>query len=348
MIFELALGLIVAYTVWCFAAREVNYHRASSMGIPLVRLFVDPKNLFWLILEPFFWKILDYLPFDYGTLRYSRRGWHFHEKAKSHLHYGPVWALVTPGDVYVYVSDPHAVNEIFTRRGDYLRPSAMYKLLEVYGPCISTASWTDWPRHRKVVAAPFNESIMKFVWEESLSQTDDMLAYWTKDVASYVPSISKDTRTLSLNVLAATGFRRRYRFRGSEQPKNDAPSSYRDALQTVLDNAILIMVLPRWLLSFPFLPSSLALVSKAASDFKNYMEHMLSEETALRDSGKEGAGGLMTSFLRALDSGGQKADLSNEKVNASSAPKGLSVEEIFGDIFTLNFAGMKGFAALPI
>ena len=127
MILEFVLGLVLAYTVWCVTAMEVNYHSASSMGIPLVRLIVDPKNLVWLIIEPNFWKILDYLPFDYGTFgRYSRRGWHFHDKAKSHLHYGPAWALVTPGDVYIYVADPGAIHDIFYRRGEFLRPSKMY------------------------------------------------------------------------------------------------------------------------------------------------------------------------------------------------------------------------------
>ena len=199
----------------------------------------------------------------------------------------------------------------------------------MYGPCISTASWTDWPRHRKVLAAPFNESIMKFVWNESLNQTHDMLVSWTSSPESRSLSVAKDTRTLSLNVLAATGFRRAYKFRSSEQPKSDEASTYRDALQMVLDNAILIMVLPRWVFSLPLLPKSLARLGKAANDFKNYMKNMLGEETALRDSGEEGTGSLMTSFVRALDTH-QKGD---------SSPRGLTVDEIFGNIFVINFAG---------
>ena len=126
MFLEVTLSLILGYTLWCLAAREVNFRRASSMGIPLVRLFVDPKNIPWLVIEPFVWRILDCIPLNYGTLRYSRRGWHFHDKAKSHIQYGPVWALVTPGDVYIYIADPDAVHDIFHRRGEFLRPSEMY------------------------------------------------------------------------------------------------------------------------------------------------------------------------------------------------------------------------------
>lgn len=106
---------------------EINHRRASSMRIPLVRLPVDPMNIFWLIVEPSLWRILDHLPINWGVFgRYSRRGWHFHDKAESHLRYGPVWALVTPCAVYVYVADPNAIQDIFNRREDFLRPSEFY------------------------------------------------------------------------------------------------------------------------------------------------------------------------------------------------------------------------------
>ena len=86
------------------------------MGIPLIRLPIDPKNVLWMILEPSIWRLLDCLPFDWGNFRrYSRRGRHFHDKAKSHLEYGTVWALVTLWDIYVHVADPVAIAEIFRR-----------------------------------------------------------------------------------------------------------------------------------------------------------------------------------------------------------------------------------------
>ena len=127
MFAQILTGLTVAYAAWSFVAMEINYRRAASMGIPLVRLPVDPLNNVWLILEPPFWRLMDRLPFDWGTFgRYSRRGWHFRDKAESHRHYGPAWALVTPRDIYVYVSDPNAIHDIFIRRADFLRPSKMY------------------------------------------------------------------------------------------------------------------------------------------------------------------------------------------------------------------------------
>src|ERR1700722_19910487 len=127
MIAQILLGLGVVYLIWSLIAMESNYGRASSMGIPLVRLPVAPLNIAWHILEKPLWGLLDRLPFGWGTFgRYSRRGWQFNDKAESHLHYGPAWALVTPCDIYVYVADPDAIHDIFIRRGVFFRPTKMY------------------------------------------------------------------------------------------------------------------------------------------------------------------------------------------------------------------------------
>ncbi|TGO42526.1 hypothetical protein BHYA_0007g00250 [Botrytis hyacinthi] len=339
MFAEIVSGLALGYLLWSIIAMEINHRRASKMGIPLIRLPVDPMNKIWLILEPFLWRLLDQLPINFGNFgHYSRRGWHFHNKATSHSKYGPIFGLVTPCDIYVYVADPDAIHETFTRRRDFLRPSKMYTLLEVYGPCISTANWTNWPRHRKVLAAPFNENVMEFVWQESLKRAKEMLQKWNHRSESQEISTAKDMRTLSLNVIAATGFRKSYQFRSSVQAGTDEAGSYRDALQTVLDNVILIMFIPFRYLCLPFMPKSWRLVGKAAADFKVYMENMLDEESSLLREGKVASGTLMTSFVRALEVH-QKEEIVPSRQTAQSPSKGLTVEEIFGDVFVINFAG---------
>lgn len=179
---------------------------------------------------------------------------------------------------------------------------------------------------------------MKFVWNESLNQASEMLQSWTSSAEPGTPSVAKDTRTLSLNVLAATGFRRSYKFRNASQPGADEARTYRDALQTVLDNAIFLMLVPSRVLLFPLLPKSWARIGRAAADFKQYMINMLDEETSLRDQGKAGTGSLMTSFVQALDTR-QKEEATANSNAGRSPPKGLTVDEIFGNIFVINFAG---------
>jgi hypothetical protein len=176
---------------------------------------------------------------------------------------------------------------------------------------------------------------MSFVWTESLRQTQYLIEYWAKEdgVKDGFSSMSKDTRTLSLNVMAACGFRRSFDFKSSsEEVKTTGTYSYRDALQIVLDNAILIMLIPRQYLRYSWLPRKLQVLGKAAADFKLHMTRMLEEEVSMMNRGETGSGSLMTSFVRALDTH-QKEDIK------ATGSRGLSMDEIFGNVFVVNFAG---------
>lgn len=174
---------------------------------------------------------------------------------------------------------------------------------------------------------------MKVVWKESIKQASQMIATWAnRDISS----VAEDTRTVSLNVLAATGFRKSIDFQSKavEAAMADAKSSptYRDALCTVLDNIILLLVLPARILSLPYLPRSFNTIGQAAVDFRKHMERILQEETAAFENGEQGSGGLMTSFVRALKASENSSD-------DLKKPQGLTVEEVIGNVFLINFAG---------
>ncbi|KAJ5707149.1 cytochrome P450 [Penicillium malachiteum] len=335
MVLQVLALLALAYLIWSLIALEINYYRASAMGIPRIRVCVDGSNLLWQFPESHFWRLLDLLGLELGTFRYTRRGWTTLDKAETHIRLGPAWALVSPRRTYVHIVDSEAVNDIVQRRSDFLRPTEAYKILEVYGPCISTASPENWPRQRKVMATPFNENAMSFVWDESIKQSEQMVKAWT----SQIPHVAKETRTVSLNVIAAIGFRQSYPFRSAneaQQEDSQDPSNYRDALQMVLDHCIMLMVIPRKWLSLSFAPSSWQKVARASERFQQHMKRMLDEEVKALNEGKAGSGSMMTSFVRAMDL--------NQKTGAESKGqdipiKGLSVDEIFGNIFVINFAG---------
>ncbi len=355
MFLKLVVGLLLSYSAWSLVALERNYRRAASMGIPLVRLPIDPLNVFFQVSESHVWTLLESLPFKPplpGWARYARRGWNFKDKASSHLEYGPIWALVTPADIHVFVCDPEAVHDVFARRNDFIRPNKMYsklmrlvvrsielkqtEILEVYGPAIPSADQANWPRHRKVLATPFNEAAMSFVWTESLRQARGLIDFWVakSSTPAGFSSMAKDTRTVSLNVMAACGFRRSFDFKDSSQEEQEMGRySYRNALQIVLDNVILLLLIPQEYLRCSWLPQKLQKLGKAAADFKFHMAKMLEEETESMNRGEQGSGSLMTSFVRALDT--------NNRDGATSAGTkgGLSVDEIFGNIFVINFAG---------
>lgn len=152
--------------------------------------------------------------------------------------------------------------------------------------------------------------------------------------------MQRDTRTLSLNVLAATGFRKSYDFRGSDEvtSQNEA-GNYRDALQTVLDNAILIMIIPYKYLRGSIIPKKMVRVGDAARFFKKCMQNMLAEEMNALSENKAGSGGLMGAFVRALDVHERELVIDPAVKASKDGKKGLSIEEIFGNLFVINFAG---------
>jgi hypothetical protein len=79
-----------------------------------------------------------------------------------------------------------------------------------------------------------------------------MLKTWTGQNIT----VAKDIRTLSLNVLAALGVHRSFPFQPSSVPSQtaDPAAPYRDALSTVLDNIILLTLVPYQYLLLPRSP----------------------------------------------------------------------------------------------
>lgn len=161
-----------------------------------------------------------------------------------------------------------------------------------------------------------------------------MIRAWTSWGQSGTIGIAKDTRTLSLDVLAAIGFQKSYKFRASTEPGVDEARNYREALMLTLDNALFMMLVPPKLLTMPFVPKSWARIGQATRDFRQYMMDMLNEERRLLDAGKPGTGNLMSSLVRA-------SEVEQKKNSKSSADetRGLTVSEILGNIFAINFAG---------
>lgn len=115
--------------------------------------------------------------------------------------------------------------DIFIRRVNFLRPSRMYsKWLAAgfkFGDMGLTGLRAAWLLQTKYLdcqldgigtrlkdpGSALNENIMRFVWDESLDQAREMLQSWTSGAEPGITrSVAEDTRMLSLNILAATGF----------------------------------------------------------------------------------------------------------------------------------------------
>ena len=150
-------------------------------------------------------------------------------------------------------------------------------------------------------------------------------------------STADDARTLALHVLAYVGFQKSYPFKSiaNAEVTNENSLTYRDSISIILQNALIIMVLPESAFSLSFLPPKWQRIGWAIKNFRDYMLKQIEDERDLIQSGKPGSGNLVSNLVRASNE--EENDTGNTRDD--DMPKGLSRAEILGNIFVFNFAG---------
>jgi cytochrome P450 len=132
-----------------------------------------------------------------------------------------------------------------------------------------------------------------------------------------------DMRTVTLGVLLRAGFGKSFDFQGtSHELQSSSSMTNRDALQSILENAILLFALGPRILSRIKFPPTLAHIGRAVVAYKDYLEKELAAEKQRISHGLPTQGPLMASLIR-----------------ASSSKDGLNDNEIFGNMFVFQFAG---------
>jgi cytochrome P450 len=162
-----ALVLNWPYQLYC------NYLIARKTGLPLIISPITPFTLPWHIFPTLF-------PFFIKRQRWYRAldqtcAWQ--DKNRLHAELGTCFMHVSPGMNMLCTSDPVAIDNVFKKMNDFVKPE-VFKTLDFFGPNIITVNHEPWVRHRRLTAPCFNERISTFVWDESLRQANDMLEDW--------------------------------------------------------------------------------------------------------------------------------------------------------------------------
>lgn len=132
-------------------------------------------------------------------------------------------------------------------------------------------------------------------------------------------------------------FGKSYPFRGADEdspsPKEDS-SSYGEALRTILDRCIPLVVLGRKNLSKPWLPKSFRELYQATLVFQEHMTKAYESEKRAMMGKEKLENNLMTSLVRA-----SQASVNQKGSIPGSRQEGLTEEEVYGNVFVFNFAG---------
>lgn len=163
-----------------------------------------------------------------------------------------------------------------------------------------------------------------------------MIQYWSSKRSTR--STADDTRTFSLHVLSSAGFGKSNSFQGLRDSSNESlATSYKESLQIILDNCILLMVLGQKFLTKEWLSNKSRKLHQALIIFQRYMTEVYEEEKASIAKGKQGGKNLMTLLVRA------SIDTPETSVPANPASAhnqgGLTENETYGNMFVFNFAG---------
>jgi cytochrome P450 len=159
---------------------------------------------------------------------------------------------------------------------------------------------------------------------------NDVLRYWISK--RLVRTTADDLRTLSLHVMSRAGFGKSFKFQGHDQQdvsvSNEADINYKDSLKIILENCVLIFALGRKFLAKSWLPQKLRRVHAACLSFQRHLTQVYEEEKqSLAEGGLQNRN-FMNSLVRA-----------SQEEATNSTLGGLTESEIYGNMFTFNFAG---------
>jgi cytochrome P450 len=348
----LLLGAVAVQSWYCLFR---NYLIARRIGVRFHVIPISHLNHFWMLIDA---KVLHYVKRVFGEsnfTRYNWMGWELHDRYYSHHELGDAFILVTPGRNWLYIGSPDTVVEIARRRDDFPRCVELTRVLDVFGPNLASVSilllvppfflvgalvaytlflkveGQQWVQQRKLMASCFSERYNEVAWSESISQATDVIRYWSSRPS--VRSTAEDVRSLSLGVLSKVGFGKSYKFEGYEETSHADPSSnYKDCLKLIMENCILLIAMgPKfftntrpWLLPFKWRQ-----LGEAVGAFQNSMTDMYETE---KRKVAEGKSDVDTNFRTFLSS------LAQASLDAKEG-EGLTEREIYGNMFTINFAG---------
>lgn len=140
--------------------------------------------------------------------------------------------------------------------------------------------------------------------------------------------LAVDTQTIALHVLSFVGFGVQQAFgEDTKDPKPGYTMAFYEALNRILANLLLAIVIPETIKTMPFMSVRMQKLAVSMTEYKQYVNEMLRNE---RDS-KVRASNLTSVLVRASDDERKTEDGRTNVV--------LSDEEIVGNMFIFNVAG---------
>lgn len=187
---------------------------------------------------------------------------------------GESFLIASPGRLVMLTDNAETIRTITLKREQFPKWTAVYSILRQFGENVLTTEGSIWRMHRKVTSASFNERNAALVFREAIAQTQGLLRMWTGPSGGTrkepLVSLQHDTMRLALNIISYVGFGMRLLWPGETHPAGTDPKllkygsheptaghelSFTDTMEILLEYLLLLLIIPRWILSvFSFPP----------------------------------------------------------------------------------------------
>ncbi|KAG6017900.1 hypothetical protein E4U43_008393 [Claviceps pusilla] len=304
----LVLGTACAYAVYrVISGLRRNIAVAKRSNLPYLVVPCNQLAQHWLLLCHVYARIIKLFPKSWWDdwLDLMLPDSCYQLDFQRFTRHGDVLLFVSPFSITVQVSNAEAIRQITTQREKFPKPWQMYTMLAIFGDNIITTEGPVWKAHRRATSATFNEKNSALVFREIIVQTNGLIDTWLgrrgvrnndsdndNDNSEPLATISADITRLTINVIGYVGFGLRLLWPGQSLPPDfdaaaakytslDVPDGYTlsfvDTLMEVLDNILLLLLVPRWLLRI--LPLKKARIAAAAyEDYVRYLDEMLNDK----------------------------------------------------------------------
>ena len=263
--------------------------------------------------------------------------------------HGSVFLIVSPGANTLQVADEEAVSQITTRRNDFPKPTHIYGSVDLFGKNVVSTEGAYWRHHRKITSPPFTEKNNHLVWLESLHQAQSMMDGWIgKDQVetAALKDVSTQAMRLSLHVISRAGFGVRLQWPHEEVSKQIPEGhtlTYKEALERLLENIIVVMLTPKLILrNSPFQLHKVA--NEAYVEWGKYMREMYRDKCLEVKKGETREGmDLMGALVKGAGITAESLSADDntdpEKASDTTNKQLLTDDEILGNAFVFILAG---------
>jgi hypothetical protein len=196
--------------------------------------------------------------------------WSFRTLHEPFSRLGEAFFVVSPFMSILYTDNAELICQASLRREHFPKFTESYKILAQFGESVLTTEGPQWRFHRKVTSASFNERNAALVFGVAAHQAQGMIGQWEEEQArgkKTILTVEHDTMRLALNIIGYVGFGLKLLWPGQKLPPGTDPRLYKytslepveghsmsfvDTVASLLENILMLLVMPPWLLSKNF------------------------------------------------------------------------------------------------